>query len=124
MAKLDYEGAVLSSDMGAFSTGKSKQHKDKLFMLSIVQSSFYPLYRSVVYPAQFRSVGHILHMDDSRMPKQILYWYQEHWTPSTTIQRHSQKESQKLQDGPYHLAGIGRGQICLENHLSQGCPHI
>ena len=46
------------------------------------------------------------------------------WTPSPAIQRQSQKESQKLQAGPWHMAGIGEGQICLENHLSQGCPHI
>ena len=44
MAQFDYEGAELSSNVGEFSTGKSKQHKDKLFILSIVQSSFYPLY--------------------------------------------------------------------------------
>ena len=44
MAQSDYEGAELSLNAGEFSTGKSKQHKDKLFILSIVQSSFYPLY--------------------------------------------------------------------------------
>ena len=73
---------------------------------------------NILKTAQFRWVGSV-HLLWSAQ-----YWYQENWMPSATIQRQSQKESQKLKDGPRHMAGIGRGPICLENQLSQNCPHI
>ena len=38
MAQFDYEGAELSSDMGAFSTGELKQNKNRFFILSINRS--------------------------------------------------------------------------------------